>query len=430
MKKLSARYTTKFNIKDFPVYIEVWGEMIKTNNKKNASVVPLILIIIFIMLGAVIIILLCSEDIYTFANDNSHNTDIESEANLKNTDDENNINNAYNKVNVPDVVLVPQSETTEEDIEPEMTVVTENEAVITEPTEAMTESSPTPTQLSETDTPPSPTEPPPNPTEPPPVQGAYKYTEVAYPTQMFATAIEIEIADQDNKKIIIEPPPMGRDLSLQAKITPVNINIPNPFEYFKDIIFLGDSVTTGFDLYRNHIKFNGESVAQETTVIAVKSYGIFNATRELSEKSLHPLLNGVQTLPEDIIAEKSGNKIFICLGLNDVGWQSYDTFFNNYAALINRIRAKSPQKTVVIMSVTPLTEEGQKSNLTNEKIMEFNKLLIEFAAYNNIPFIDYAAALRDENNHLYPGLSSDNYCHIIVEAYNRLVEYLLYHSIE
>jgi hypothetical protein len=65
------------------------------------------------------------------------------------------------------------------------------------------------------------------------------------------------------------------------------------------------------------------------------------------------------------------------------------------------------------------------STLTNSIIAEANGRLKDFAAGNGLRFIDWAAALRDENGSLYERLSSDGYCHLKAEAYGRLAEYLV-----
>ena len=242
---------------------------------------------------------------------------------------------------------------------------------------------------------------------------------------MFDNAIEIP--GSQNK---IEPPPPGRSEDLQYNIVPLSENIPDPFEYFKDIILLGDSVTTGFDLYRNRIKFNGESVIRDINVVAVGSYGVYNAVREISDSTIHPVFEGKQTYPEDVIAQKSAKNVLICLGLNDLTWMSTDNFIYYYTFLIDRIREKNPDKNIVIMSVTPVVAAQQKSGLTNTLVEKSNNALIKFAAENNLQYIDYAAALRDSENYLYDDLSSDNYCHLTITAYNRLIEYLLHHPIK
>ena len=297
------------------------------------------------------------------------------------------------------------------------------------PTEPPTE--PPPTTIPPATLPPDPTEPPPAtvppPTAPPATMAPERYIEAPkadFMRIMFENAIEIP--DSENK---IEPPPAGRSIELQYGIVPLSDVVPEPYGYFKDIIFLGDSVTIGFDLFKKSVKFNGEPVLRDATVIAVGSYGVYKSTEAISASSIHPMFNGKQTLPEDIIAQKNGKYVLICLGLNDVSWVSADKLIEYYSSLINRINAKNPDKTAVIMSVTPLVYGGQKNNLNNKNIMDKNNALLQFAKENNIPFIDYGAAIRDSQNHLYDELSSDAYCHLTIPAYNRLVEYLLYHPL-
>ena len=73
--------------------------------------------------------------------------------------------------------------------------------------------------------------------------------------------------------------------------------------------------------------------------------------------------------------------------------------------------------------------KGQKRTLNNSVISSANNALLEMARERNIPFIDYAAAIRDAQNNCYDELSSDAYCHLTVAAYDRLVEYLLHHPL-
>jgi len=242
---------------------------------------------------------------------------------------------------------------------------------------------------------------------------------------MFDNAIEIPGSGEK-----IELPPAGRSEELQQSIVPLSEYIPEPFEYFKNIVFLGDSVTSGFDLYKIKIKYNEVDILRDVNVIAVAKYGVYYAIQPISDTSSHPLSEGKQTLPEDIIAEKDAKNVFICLGLNDLTFARPVDFVKYYATLIERIKEKSPDKNIVIMSVTPLVEGQEAHSLNNNVIIEANNALLEFAKENGISFIDYAAAIRDENNNLPEEWSSDGYCHITTPAYERLVEYLLHHPIK
>jgi lysophospholipase L1-like esterase len=241
---------------------------------------------------------------------------------------------------------------------------------------------------------------------------------------MFENAVEIPKTDKS-----VEPPPNGRIIDLQWKIVPLNAEIPEPFEYFKNVIFLGDSVTTGFDLFRSRIKYDGQAVLRDAKIVASGSYGVVNSARDISATSIHPLYEGKQMMPEDIIEKLDAKIVFICLGLNDVGVNTVENYVSYYKYLVDRIKYKSPDKIIVIMSVTP-TVEGVKASLNNAKIMAANDALIEYAGENDVLFMDYAAVLRDSNNSLYTSLASDGFCHLTIEAYNRLLAYMLYHPIK
>ena len=240
---------------------------------------------------------------------------------------------------------------------------------------------------------------------------------------MFDSAIELP-----NSPRKIEPPPAGRGTWLQYGAVPLSELIPEPFGYFGDIVLLGDSVTTGFDLYKEKVMFCGQAVLRDISVVAVGNYGVYNALRDIS--GVHPILNGQKCLPEDIIAQKKQKNVFICLGLNDLVWQNPEEFLGYYSKLITKIKAKSPEKNIAVMSVTPCVAGHGVSALDNGVIAEANNLLLEYAKENGVYFIDYAAALRDGENNLHAVLSSDAYTHLTTQAYERLVEYMLYHPIK
>ena len=240
--------------------------------------------------------------------------------------------------------------------------------------------------------------------------------------EMFEGAIDIPGSTRR-----IEPPPEGRGLELQYGAVPLSELIPEPFGYFGDIVLLGDSVTTGFDLYKERVLFSGEAVLRDVSVVAVGNYGVYNALLDISK--VHPISNGQKMLPEDIIAQKTQKNVFICLGLNDLVWQEPEEFLDYYSTLVEKIKAKSPEKNIAVMSVTPCVDGHGRSELENGAIFEANNLLLEYAKRSGVYFIDYAAAVRDSENCLDEIFSSDAYTHLTAQAYERLVEYMLYHPI-
>ncbi|MCL1792882.1 MAG: GDSL-type esterase/lipase family protein [Oscillospiraceae bacterium] len=200
-------------------------------------------------------------------------------------------------------------------------------------------------------------------------------------------------------------------------------NLSGPSEYFKNIIFLGDSIVSGIEICKDSTQVNGEKVLEDTTVVAAVSYSLKNAVSEISENAINLTHEGKAMKPEDIVSRLDGKYVLICLGLNDLAWTPMDEYIENYGTLVKNIQTKNPDKTIAILSVTPVVAGG--ATLTNAVIAEANGRLRGFAAEKGLSFIDWAAAIRTENGSLHESLSSDGYCHLKAEAYGRLAEYLV-----
>ncbi|MCL2814913.1 MAG: GDSL-type esterase/lipase family protein, partial [Oscillospiraceae bacterium] len=204
----------------------------------------------------------------------------------------------------------------------------------------------------------------------------------------------------------------------------------DPFEpmnlsgYFKNILFLGDSIVSGLELCKDSTVVSGEKVLREAAVVAAVNYSLKNAVSEVSQNSVNLVYAGKAMRPEDIISQSDNKYVFICLGLNDFYGTPLDEYIENYGRLVANIKAKNPDKAIAVLSVTPLVAGQRHGFMTNQLITEANSRLMEFAAVEDLYFIDWAAAIRDENNALYENLCSDGFCHLKPEAYRRLAEYL------
>ena len=207
-------------------------------------------------------------------------------------------------------------------------------------------------------------------------------------------------------------------------------NIEEQIEYLQNIVFLGDSITQGFDIYRNVIIVDGENVFKDATIVASTGYGTRHAVADIAVNSINLMYKDKPMRPEDIVADRNEKYVFICLGLNDLSWIKTDEYIENYRKLIDNIQNKSPDKSVVILSVTPLVAGNQGAKMNNKVIADANNKLAGIAKEYDIQFLDWAAAIKGENGGLYESLSSDGYCHLKIEAYNRLAEYLMQHPVK
>ncbi len=205
---------------------------------------------------------------------------------------------------------------------------------------------------------------------------------------------------------------------------------PAGYEYFDNSVFLGDSVTLGLKNYAVKQRQKDNYFLGNAQFIAVGSYSVADTLTPIdSPNSIHSLYKGEITQSQDIIADMGVTRVFICLGLNDVGIYSQTEYLNNYLFLINRIRKAVPDIQIAILSVTPLTLEGERKVLYNAKIDEYNNVLATFAVENGCYFVDVSTVLKDEEGYLADELSSDNYCHLMPSAYDAWLEYMMSHCI-
>ncbi len=200
------------------------------------------------------------------------------------------------------------------------------------------------------------------------------------------------------------------------------------YDYFTDAVFLGDSVTLGLRNYATKKRKTNPDFLSNAKFIAVGSYGVYEALRTPAETTIHALYGGVQTQPQDILLAMGARTVFISLGLNDVGLFSMKDHLTHYATLILRIQMTCPGIRIVIMSTTPLTVEGEKKHLYNYKIDTYNQAVITLAEKYNCYYADIASVLKDEEGYLADDLSSDNYCHLENEAYDKIIYYLRTHA--
>ncbi len=223
-------------------------------------------------------------------------------------------------------------------------------------------------------------------------------------------------------------PQKERPEDIQAMV--VQHTSKSGYEYFDNSVFLGDSVTLGLKNYATKKRQTESHFLGNAKFIAVGSYSVADTLVAVdSPNSIHSLYNGVVTQPQDIIADMGVKRVFICLGLNDVGIYTQNEYLNNYSFLINRIRKAVPDIQIAILSVTPLTVEGERKVLYNAKIDEYNNALASFAVENGCYFIDVTSVLKDDLGYLADELSSDNYCHLEPKAYDAWIEYMMTHCI-
>lgn len=165
--------------------------------------------------------------------------------------------------------------------------------------------------------------------------------------------------------------------------------------YFADAVFLGDSRTEGFHLY------SGLQEGQYLYAVGATVASVFDKATEQTDAGKVPML--------DALAQMECGKVYVMLGVNELGWPRSQTYYDQYGKVIDRIRQDHPDAEVVIQSLLPVSasQEAKGSYVNNERIAEYNELLLQLAVEKNCPYVNVAEAVTGEDGCLKPELTSD-----------------------
>lgn len=178
--------------------------------------------------------------------------------------------------------------------------------------------------------------------------------------------------------------------------------------YFNDAVFIGDSISYGFELYVTEKRANGETVLGEAQFLTSGSLSYGNSLWDVSDESVHPTYNGEKMKLEDAIAQIKPGKIFILLGTNDVALYGVEQTIANADTEISRMLEASPGADIFIMSTTPKyspAESDVDGALNNADIDALNVSMRQFAVEKGYNFMNIAPLFKDETG----GLAAD-YC--------------------
>lgn len=229
----------------------------------------------------------------------------------------------------------------------------------------------------------------------------------------------IQGSEAASQKVPPEPTP-----TLQAEpdyTRPVPESEPvDKDEWFSDAVFIGDSRTDGLRLY--------SGITPEADFLYSTGITVFE------------VMNGKQVIRQadrkvsilEALGQKQYGKVYISLGVNELGGNDPEGYARVYGALIDNLRELQPAARLYIQSIIPVNTakciaNGQRSYVTNENIYAYNSALAQLVMDRKVPFLDLSQALADEYGEVPADLSSDG-VHFKKEGYKLWLDYLACHT--
>lgn len=196
-------------------------------------------------------------------------------------------------------------------------------------------------------------------------------------------------------------------------------------EYFEDVLFVGDSRMLGLSMSCKDSK---------ATFYAAVALSINQID---TKKAIKANINGEQvnlTVMEAIENDKKQyNKIYLMFGLNELGWSYPSVFIKSMKSAIDRLAEDYPDAKFCVMAIMPIAEDASasiyKGTAANERIREYNSMLLKMASENGLSYLDTYGLFADENGCLPSGYAGDG-VHLYSEYNKKLMDYISTHAME
>lgn len=186
--------------------------------------------------------------------------------------------------------------------------------------------------------------------------------------------------------------------------------------YFDDALFIGDSRTVGLHEYGD--LGNAEVVADS----GMNVYKIF-------EKEFDTV-SGEKKLLETVLSERQFGKIYVMLGINELGYD-HDRTVAKYEELVAKLREMQPEAYLFLEANLHITGKKSASSpiYTNENIDRFNQAAAQMADDRMIFYLDVNELFDDEDGNLSEEYTVDH-AHVLGKYYSDWVEWILRHARE
>ena len=177
--------------------------------------------------------------------------------------------------------------------------------------------------------------------------------------------------------------------------------------YFDDAAFIGDSRTQGLQLYTG---------LPNATFYATQ--GLMVDT--FFSKKFVKAGGGKITIP-DAMKNQTFKKVYIMLGVNELGWAYEKVFIQKYGEVVDKVKELQPDAKIYVQSILPVT----KAKSDGDAI--YNELIEQMCREKGVTYLHVADAVGLDNGALPAGSATDG-VHLNREYCYKWLDYLKTHT--
>lgn len=183
---------------------------------------------------------------------------------------------------------------------------------------------------------------------------------------------------------------------------------------FENTLFIGDSRTEGLLI---------NTGLTEATFYAVRGLAVDNI---YTKQFIREDGSSTDLTVMDALKRHSWRKIYIMLGVNELGWPYEELFIEQYARLVEDIKDLQPDAEIVVQSILPVTKEKSDNDTiyNNKKIYRYNELIQAMTEDEEVTYADLLPAIVDEDGAL-PAKGAVDGVHLTKSYYLKWLDYLI-----
>lgn len=167
------------------------------------------------------------------------------------------------------------------------------------------------------------------------------------------------------------------------KIPPVGDG--QPCHFFDDVAVIGDSVSYSLVLWANQTGEMGNA-----TFLVRGGNGIAGYVNRY--KTIN--YQGVEMNIEDAVEKSGAKKLFIMIGVNDLGFMTVEETMDYFRSMMERILERTPDVEIYLESLLPVWEDGIQGT-KNEAVNAYNAELERYAQEMGFHYVEVASYIKD-----------------------------------
>lgn len=191
-------------------------------------------------------------------------------------------------------------------------------------------------------------------------------------------------------------------------------------DYFDDAVFIGDSRTVGMYEYGG--------LQESSTFYASTGLTIY----KMFDAKIVPVPGTKKKITvEEALTEKQFSKIYLMIGINEMGTGTVDSFMEAYGEAVEHLQELQPGAIIYLQAIMKVTAERSQQGdyITNEGIDERNVRIAQLADDQKTFYLDVNPLICDETGGMVASYTYDG-VHLKAQYIPIWLDFLKEHAVE